>query len=256
MRIVNPVEALVDYYLYPKLPTRKHEICPTYNIGGTECLLVTRSDASCWVFYCHGNAVTLSDLYTSKVAQNIAEHCKCNFVAPAYPSSAQTGTAYDNEVIASVQAAYKRLKSDQSQPVFVVGRSLGVGVALQMQEASKPAGIACISGFESVHSLLPCSPMRCVVSDRYNNSKAIAAASLDGVPKLIIHGDNDVLIPFQHAERLHAAAQHAVLHVIPGMDHCPNDAQWQQIYSQLAHFVTTTSAQGVVESVLYPLWKC
>lgn len=256
MRIVNPFEAVVDYYLYPKLPLRKHEICPTYNIGGTECLLVTRSDANCWVFYCHGNAVTLSDLYTSKIAQNIAERCKCNFVAPSYPSSVQSGTAHDGDVLTNVEAAYKRLVSDQTQPVFLVGRSLGVGVALQMHEHHVPSGIACISGFESVHSLLPCSPMRCLVSDRYNNTKAIASAKLDGVPKLIMHGDNDTLIPVQHAERLYAAAQNAVMHIVPGMDHCPTDAEWDDLYNQLAHFVTTASAQGVVENVRYPLWKC
>lgn len=253
----NPLDAVVDYYLYPSIPGwQTQTLCPTYNVGGTECLLMTRSDATCWVFYCHGNTTTLSDLYNAKVAQNIAEHCKCNFIAPAYPSTKQKGVKHDQVIHASVKAAYDRIRADQEQPVYVVGRSLGVGVALALAAEHPPAGVACISGFRSVHSLLPCSPLRCLVNNRYDNVKLLESEPLDTVRKLIIHGDSDTLIPKQHGEYLSACTNNSVLHIVPDMDHCPTDYQWQDIITQLQHFVQGTITAGGKSAIAYPLWRC
>lgn len=258
MHWANPFESAVDYYLYPKVANKKQPLCPTYNIAGTECLLMTRSDATCWVFYCHGNTVTLSDLYVSNIAQSISERCKCNFVAPAYPAyQGPSGARHDTAIQQSVQAAYNKITQDHKQPVYIVGRSLGVAVSLHLDyDDNRPAGVVCISGFESVHRMLPCSAMRCVVADRYNNKKALENEHLTNVPKLLIHGDADSLIPIDHVKGLYSAACNSVLSIVPDMDHCPDANQWEAIYDRLASFVESSAKLHTLTDVAYPLWKC
>ena len=246
--------SVVDYYLYPEVKESPF-VYPTYNVGGVQCLLVTRADAVGWLVYCHGNAVTLGDLYSSGIAKSISDRCKCNFVAPAYPDdSTCTGLARDEQVVGAARAAYERICDDYGEPVWMAGRSLGVGVALAACSRRPPAGLMLLSGFSSVSEMTSWQALRCLIGERYNNTKAIATDGLKGVPKCIVHGTADTLVPPSHARTLCSCASDATLCMIDGMGHCPDD-YWSDVYTAFAAFIGTgTDCQ--VQKASYPLWHC
>jgi len=248
---------IVDRFLYPNI---EHHCAlgtstsvPTYNVGGTECVVITRGDAVCWMVYCHGNAVTLRDLFESGVAHEIAECCKCNFVAPAYPVKDAYGARYDTIVIAAARAAYERVSLDSTAPVYVAGRSLGVGVALGACASRPPAGLLLLSGFASVRSMTSWAALRCVVGDRYNNAEAIEADNLHGVHKLIVHGSCDSLVPPEHAMALSNAACNVQVHIVEGMEHNPG-AHWPQVYDIFKQF-TRQHLEACGSGNVYPVWR-
>ena len=252
--MLHIVDRIIDHYLYPSVKNNSALVYPTYNVGGTECLVVTRDDATCWMLYCHGNAVTLQDLYSSGVASNIAEKCKCNFVAPAYPENASIGRTHDSAIVSAVRAAYDRICDDHGDQVYVAGRSLGVGVALAACCNRPPCGLLLLSGFSSLYNMVPMFVPRCMVGRRYENDKLIGETQLEKVPKLIVHGTNDTVVPVHHASELAACAANTRLCIVSGMDHSP-DRHWTEVFNLFADFLSHKSTEEFGQNN-YPLWKC
>lgn len=245
----------VDHTIYPVADVNRTGIY-TYNIAGHECILKARDDALCWVIYVHGNAVTLDTLNGARIADNFVEKVKCNVVAPAYPAKTQNGQKYDDLVARSVAAVYNQLH-DTKAPIFLVGRSLGVAIALQACEfvEEPPRGIVCISGFDCIQARIPArySALSCLVGDRFNNIQAIASDKLKGVKKLIVHGTDDTLIPLSCARDLESAAGDAELEVITGMTHEPRPVEWDSIYSIIHKFMEPPE-QRAIPLPSYELW--
>ena len=247
----------VDSAIYPtQEPAEKRKFL-TYNVGGVECLVARRRDASSWLIYCHGNSVTLDDLHREGVATSIVAECGCNVIAPAYPTKTTCGESYDNTVVTSLHAVYSCLRADTDAPVYMVGRSLGVAITLRAcAMADKvPAGVVCLSGFTSVSDMVPAmlTPVACLVRNRYNNRTAIADQTLSGVSKLIIHGSDDQLVPVAQALQLSEAASNSSLKIIQSMGHNP-DEHWPAVFRCISQFINTTNDSGNLNQV-YPVWK-
>lgn len=243
------MDSLVDPYLWPRLSRRELYI-PTYNVGGTECMVVTREDAHCWVVYCHGNAVTLADLYESGLPNAIVDACKCNFVAPQYPDKISAGAAHDNTVVEAARRAYEQISLDTSSPVYMVGRSIGTGIALQACAHRAPAGVVLISGFSSVKALAP-RGLQWLVPQRLDNIKAIH--QLKGVPKLILHGAQDELVPPDNATALAGACDCGTLLLVPHMTHVPTVDDIQTICAEMRKMVN--QQHEPVTCHHYSLWR-
>ncbi len=68
-----------------------------------------------------------------------------------------------------------------------------------------------------------------LVSDPFHNLNTLPTLNC---PVLIVHGQNDTMIPYSHAEQLHAVASHSKLIAYP-CDHndCPpdNDIFWRDV---------------------------
>ena len=246
------VDRMIDHFLYPAVSEEKSLVYPTYNVGGTECLVVTRNDATNWLVYCHGNAVTLQDLYQSGVAAAMSAKCNCNFVAPAYPRYNCTGSKHDAAIITAVQAAYERLCDDHNDQVYMAGRSLGVAIALASCRDRPPRGLLLLSGFSSLYNMVPRLVPRCLIGRRYENDKVIACNAFENVHKLIVHGTRDTVIPVQNANTLAAAASNVRLCIISGMDHNP-DAQWSRVFALFKEFLSKERSLTSTQ-VQYPLW--
>ena len=214
-------------------------------------MVVTRSDAIAWVMYCHGNSVSLSDLYSSGIPQQIVEHCQCNFVAPQYPVQTHNGQQHDDEVCTAVQNTYEKLCQDTSSPVYVVGRSIGAGVALQSCVQNPPAGLVLISGFSSLKEMAPWG-LQWAMPSRFDNSNIVAR--LKGVPKLIIHGDSDMVVPVQNAHVLEKSCdKECCKYVIKGMTHVPSQRNITQICDYMRKLIHT--GNNAVTPHHYSLWK-
>ena len=223
---------------------------PTYDVGGTECMVVTREDAQCWILYCHGNSVTLSDLHDSGIPQRMVDSCRCNFVAPEYPPQVFSGSRHDDAVVEAACNVYDCLSGDSSGPVYVVGRSIGAGVALQACAKRRPAGLVLISGFASIKAMAPWG-LQWVLPDRFDNLHAIHA--LQNVPKLIMHGSQDDVVPAGNAALLAKASDCCTVHIIEGMSHVPMP---DQIRTMCDHIATLVEAHRTpVMMHHFCLWK-
>ena len=94
------------------------------------------------------------------------------------------------------------------------GRSLGGGAVCALARERPLAALVLESTFTSVRALaaelfhLP----GFLVLDPFDN---LAAVSTFEGPILVLHGERDEMIPFEHARRLHAANRRSQLHLLP-----------------------------------------
>jgi fermentation-respiration switch protein FrsA (DUF1100 family) len=112
----------------------------------------------------------------------------------------------------------------EPERVVYFGESLGTGVAVTLAAEHPPVALVLRSPFASMVDVArmhyPILPVRWLLSDRYDSGERIARIRS---PLLVIAGDRDGVIPFDHSRRLYdAATSPKKLVIIPGADH--NDA--------------------------------
>ena len=117
--------------------------------------------------------------------------------------------------------------------VVVHGRSLGGGVVADLAKRRPVAAIVLQSTFTSIRDiawdsyLLP----SLLVLDPFDNVELVS--HYEG-PILIVHGEDDTLIPLSHAEALHQAALRSELLVVPGGH---NDVDWNALMVAIEAFL-------------------
>ena len=242
-------DSAVDSMLWPRLPGNR-SFMPTYKVGDTECMVMTRDDATSWVLYCHGNAVTLSDLSLSGIPAAIVDKCRCNFIAPDYPLRVRKGKRYDDEVIQAVRSVYDELCRNKKEPVYVMGRSIGVGVALAACEHRAPAGLGLVSGFASIKHMAPWA-LRWIVDNRFDNTACIS--HMKSVPKLLLHGDADTVVPVDNVHLLACAGGSCTVEIVPRMTHLPDQRDIHLIATKMA--ALTQGHATPVQPPHYSLWQ-
>jgi hypothetical protein len=143
---------------------------------------------------------------------------------PGYGGSA--GSPSQASVSETFAVAYDTLTARpgiDAARVLALGRSLGGGAVCDLARQRSLAAVILVAAFADLPSmargyLAPTS----LVRDRYDN-----AAALRGYagPVLIVHGTGDGLIPYEHAERLAAAAADRGRLISYDSDHndCPPD---------------------------------
>lgn len=116
----------------------------------------------------------------------------------------ETGTYLDAE------AAYDWLRERGYTPenILVVGESLGGGVASELALRREIGGLVLLSSFTSVPDLgaelFPWLPVRWLGSIQYDTQSRLPDLS---TPVLIVHGRQDSLVRFHHAEANYRAAR-------------------------------------------------
>lgn len=86
---------------------------------------------------------------------------------------------------------------------IIVGRSIGSGPSVWLASSVRPAGLILISPLKSAFSVAIPTPFPIFPGDRFPNLKRIA--NID-TPLLVIHGENDNVIPFSHGKALYKAS--------------------------------------------------
>jgi uncharacterized protein len=105
--------------------------------------------------------------------------------------------------------------------IVLWGESLGGGIATQLAVEQRVAGVILQAPFTSVadraQELYPIVPARRLTLDRFDILSRITAI---GTPLLIIHGEEDRVVPVEHGRRILAAAREPKRGVfIPHADH-------------------------------------
>lgn len=122
--------------------------------------------------------------------------------------------------------AWLREQGIEERKVFIVGNSIGSGVATRLASETDPAALVLISPFASLKQLagekLWWLPTSLLLRDRYDNATALEGVS---APTLVMHGDADTLIPASHGEQLAKSKPGVEFALFEGVGH---DLAWHQ----------------------------
>lgn len=102
---------------------------------------------------------------------------------------------------------YLRRSGINEADIVLYGESLGTGVAVQLAAQRNPSGIILESPFSSavdvgVH-LYPYLPVRWLLRDRFESIRYIGRVK---APILVLHGEQDKIVPASLGRKLFAAA--------------------------------------------------
>ncbi|WP_163785318.1 alpha/beta hydrolase [Myxococcus vastator] len=145
------------------------------------------------------------------------------FLTVEYPGyGASPGHPTEEGIYAAADAAlaWLRAKGVTAEQTVLSGRSLGTGVAVEMARRGHGSRVMLVSPYTSIPDLgataFPFLPVRLLARDRYDTASKAAAVKL---PVLIIHGEEDTLIPVDMGRRLGTLFPQAVVETVAGAGH-------------------------------------
>jgi alpha-beta hydrolase superfamily lysophospholipase len=149
------------------------------------------------LLYSHGNAEDIgqgTDLYQEWRSMGFGVLA---YEFPGYGHS--TGTATESSCQRAIHTAWQHLirSGVNAGSVVIVGRSVGGGPSTWLASTVKSAGLVLIAPFTSVYSVAFRAPI--FPRDRFSNLKRIRGMD---TPLLVIHGENDEVIPVSHGRKL------------------------------------------------------
>ncbi len=125
-----------------------------------------------------------------------------------YGSSMGTPSERGTYLDARAALQYLRLRPEvDSKRIVYFGHSLGTAVAIELAAAEAPLGLILVSPLSSMRSMasiaFPRLPLGWLTKGKYNSLERIGSVER---PLLIVHGDQDALIPAYQGEELYRAA--------------------------------------------------
>ena len=149
--------------------------------------------------------------------------------------SGSTGTPSETALVADAMLAFDRLvtRGVPAGRIVVFGESLGTGLAVQVAAGRAAGGLILDSPYTSLVDVaagrLPWIPVRWLMSDRFDSFSAIGTVR---APLLVIHGDQDEVVPYELGARLFAAANEPKrMLTLPGAGHVTplRDGPWPTV---------------------------
>ena len=166
------------------------------------------------ILFFHGNGVNVSILHKVNFYQYMVDQ-GAHIVAVEYPGYGRSEGVPSEKTL--TQAAFKSYEfiSDEfkKSKIILMGRSLGAAVAFQLakrltENGHRYSGLILISPWVSLTSIAnqyySSWLVNTLLTDRYNSMETIKTIKVES---LLIHGKDDNIIPFTHAERLKKAFQ-------------------------------------------------
>ena len=160
------------------------------------------------VLFSHGNAGNIShrieiiDMF-SKLGLDV-------FIYDYRGYGRSQGNPSEEGLYLDAEAAYKYLidkRNLKEESIVIYGKSLGANVAVELCSKVSPAALITDSAFTSAldmgKKMFPFIPLRWLISVKYDALSRIKEIT---IPKLIIHSEDDEIIPFEHGKRLFEAA--------------------------------------------------
>ena len=120
-----------------------------------------------------------------------------------------TGTPSEEHNVADAHLAYDALRRSGVAPedIVIYGESLGTGVAVQLATKVDAVGLVLDAPYTSTADVAqeryPFFPVRLGMHDTYESSRFIGHVH---IPLLILHGEDDRVIPMRFGQRLFALA--------------------------------------------------
>ncbi|HYF22843.1 MAG TPA: alpha/beta hydrolase [Caulobacteraceae bacterium] len=170
----------------------------------------------------HGNASSAADTLkwlSPAIAQGygvVAAEYRGYSGNPGDPNEAGLAADADAFMQLAQQAA-------GSGPVWIVGHSLGGGVALGLANRARSEVVVTVGTFTRLKVLAPAIARPLLGAHVYDNERAVAQGR---TPFYLVHGLHDDVVPSSHGETLHrragAAKRPGASFVVPEADHKPS----------------------------------
>jgi fermentation-respiration switch protein FrsA (DUF1100 family) len=173
------------------------------------------------VLLCHGNAGNVGDRVLHAALLTAVGFDVLLFDYRGYGHSSgkpsEQGTYRDAR--AALACLLRQPDVDRAR-VLYLGESLGGAVAIELALAHPPAGLVLLSAFTSVREMArahyPLIPAA-LVPDAYPSLRLIGGLRS---PLLVLHGEDDAIVPVEHGRALlHAAPGPKRLRIVAGVGH-------------------------------------
>jgi fermentation-respiration switch protein FrsA (DUF1100 family) len=169
---------------------------------------VTVEEPLCELLYFHGNAGNVS--YRVDFIERLSR-LPANVTVIDYRGYGRSqGRPTEEGLYRDADAAYRFLCDECSVDpgrIVLFGKSLGGAVAIELATRVDCAGLIAQSTFTHNHdmarTMVPFAPMHLLVRRQFDSLARIAQIA---IPKLLVHGRGDRLIPYEMGRRLFAAA--------------------------------------------------
>ena len=191
-----------------------------------------RDAAACALMFFHGNGESVADsagmgqLFAARGLAFVAVEYRGYGTSPARGPS-EEGLYADAE---GALAGLRELGFSRDR-ITLWGRSLGTGVAVEMERRGHAARLLLEAPYTSIPavaaSFVPLLPTGLIIGDKFDN---LAKAPHITAPTLIIHGDADGVVPYRMGKQLSETIAGAQLITVAGGGH--NDL-WQRARARL-----------------------
>jgi uncharacterized protein len=252
---IDESEAL-QYIFYPRTghtvpPANAFDLAvPVEDRVFVSCRFYVGEKAWPWILFFHGNGEIVSDY--DGIAPIYARNDLNLVVADYRGYGASTGTPTLTDLFGDAHVIFEAVKDELEgrgfdSSLWVMGRSLGSLSAIELASSRKDEieGLIIESGFPNIlriliHLGLPVGNIDFETIDK----ESLHVLKTISLPTLIIHGEEDALVPLREAETIynHVGAKDKRLLVIPGADH--NDIMFvglEEYFKALRQFVRRTS---------------
>ena len=184
-------------------------------------------ESSTTLLWLHGNAGNISHR-VDNIAMLVRNTGFGVFIIDYRGYGRSEGKPTEKGLYMDAEAAFEHMTTDlgldPEEDIVLFGRSLGVGVAVEMATRRRVRSVVVESGFTSVREMSKSSGMGALsilllplIDARYDSLSKIGSALS---PVMVIHGDSDDIVPFEMAEKLYAAAPEPKrFYAIPGASH-------------------------------------
>jgi pimeloyl-ACP methyl ester carboxylesterase len=219
-----------DRLLY--LPT------PEVAYPGARALSIERGAASLRVWELHG-AARPALIYFGGNAEDVGANI-ADFGA-AFPARAvylvnyrgyggSTGRPSEAALTADAEAIYDSLRL-RHDPIAVIGRSLGSGVAIALAARRPVERLILVTPFDSIASVaadhFPWLPVRALLRDRYDSLRRVGAVH---APTLVVVAEHDEVVYRARSDALIAAIAPALRHTVMVTGATHNDVSLHPLY--------------------------
>jgi fermentation-respiration switch protein FrsA (DUF1100 family) len=159
------------------------------------------------ILYFHGNAGSL-ETRNERIRKYMARGLGV-FMMTYRGFGGSSGQPSEAANVADAKLAYNTLTNSGVDPldVIVYGESLGTGVAVQVADEKRVAGLVLDAPYTSMVDLAalhhPLIPGRWFMTDRYETRRHSAKVT---APLLIMHGERDTIVPVTMGREIHALA--------------------------------------------------
>jgi fermentation-respiration switch protein FrsA (DUF1100 family) len=159
------------------------------------------------LLYFHGNAGNLANR-SERVRKYLARGIGV-FILSYRGYSGSSGSPSERANVADAKLAYEALIADGVGPedIIVYGESLGSGVAVQLAAEKPVGGVILDAPYTSIVDVAagayPYFPVRPFLFDRYESLRYLPKID---APLLVIHGEEDEVIPVAMGRAVYAAA--------------------------------------------------
>jgi fermentation-respiration switch protein FrsA (DUF1100 family) len=169
---------------------------------------IPAKEARVTVLFCHGNAGNIS--HRIDVIYLFYKLGLDVFIFDYRGYGRSQGKPTEEGLYLDAQAAYKYLIEKQNlkeESIVIYGKSIGANVAVELCSKVETAALISESAFTSAlemgKKLFPFLPLKWLISIKFD---ALSKIKNITVPKLIIHSEDDKIIPFRHGRKLFEAA--------------------------------------------------